>query len=198
MSEYTISSLRQEAMLKPRALDSHTSRSAMRRAAPGKCGSGSSTISSETRRPSPGAGRGDGDRARPLEGARPAAGVGLVHQPLADVVVEGVRRGGIRAQHRGLVALVQADRVRAHGALGEVSFHFPAFLGRELPVHIGVEERLLELAAFVRQARLLNSSTSTASSSSTTAPSSSACLPCSTPEATAYSSRFFCSSLRPR
>src|SRR5438552_4445982 len=145
-----------------------------------------------------GAGGGDRDRARPLERAGPAAVHRLVHQVVADVLVDQVRRGDVGAQHRRLVALVQADRMRALRALGKVGLDLGALLGAELPVHVGVEEGLLELAALVRQARLLNSSTSSASSSSTATLISSACLPCTTPEATAYPSRFFCSSFRPR
>src|SRR6185369_8482566 len=144
------------------------------------------------------AGRHRGDGAGLLEGARPAAVGGLLVQALADVAVERVRRVHVRAQHRRLVALVQPDRMEADDAFAEVRLHLGVLLGRELPVHVGVEEGLFQLPALVRQARLLNSSNSATSSSSTVAEISIACLPCTTPLATAYPSRFFCSNLRPR
>jgi len=50
--------------------------------------------------------------------------------------------------------------VGAGCAFVEVQLHLGALLGRELSVHVGVEEGLLELAALLPHARLLNSRTS--------------------------------------
>src|SRR6267378_1916944 len=131
------------------------------------------------------AGRRNRDGARLLESARPAAVGGLLGDLLAHALVEQVGSGGVGAQHRGLVALMQADGVGAGGAFVEVQLHLGALLRRELPVHVGVEEGLLELAALLPHARLLNSRTSASSSTSTCTLSSIACLPWTTPDCTA-------------
>src|SRR5438874_9518444 len=131
------------------------------------------------------AGRRHRDGARLLEGAGPAAVRSLRRELFAHALVEEVGSGSVGAQHRGLVALVQADGVGAGGAFVEVQLHLGALLGRELPVHVGVEEGLLELAALLPHARLLNSRTSASSSTSTCTLSSIACLPWTTPDSTA-------------
>src|SRR5581483_23537 len=106
-----------------------------------------------------------------------AAVRGFLRQPLADVLVERMLRGGVGAEHCRLVALVQADGMRAGRAAGEVHLHLGVLLRGELAVDESVKEGLLQLAALVRHARLFNSSTS-ASSASTWTLISIACAAC--------------------
>src|SRR5471032_25170 len=84
------------------------------------------------------AGGGERDAARVAEGRRPTAVRSIFSELQFESAMKRLRRQMRGARHGRFVALVDAHRVRANGAVREVRLYLGGLLGPKLAVDVGV------------------------------------------------------------